>query len=79
MNATLENPDLAASMPAPGKRKTAKILIVDDEPPVRRFIELTLRAVGYEQIIFGTEISASLYQLGSDEAMSPGPSRATHG
>lgn len=58
MNATLENPDLAGSMPAPGKRKTAKILIVDDEPPVRRFIESTLRAVGYEQIIFGTSGSA---------------------
>ncbi len=58
MNATLENPVLAASVPTPGKRKTAKILIVDDEPPVRRFIESTLRAVGYEQIIFGTSGSA---------------------
>ncbi|MES2470306.1 MAG: response regulator [Verrucomicrobiota bacterium] len=58
MNATLDTPVLAGSMPAPGKRKTAKILIVDDEPPVRRFIESTLRTVGYEQIIFGTSGSA---------------------
>ena len=58
MNATLENPVLAESVPIPGKLKTAKILIVDDEPPVRRFIESTLRAVGYQQIIFGTSGSA---------------------
>ncbi len=58
MNAALENPILAESLTAPRKLKTAKILIVDDEPPVRRFIESTLRSVGYEQIIFGTSGSA---------------------
>ena len=58
MNATLENLIFAESVPSPRKLKTAKILIVDDEPPVRRFIESSLRSVGYEQILFGTSGSA---------------------
>lgn len=58
MNASLEHPPSADSATTLRKLKTAKILIVDDEPPMRRFIESTLRAGGYDQLIFGTSGSA---------------------
>lgn len=38
--------------PAPRERLRGKILVVDDEPAVRRFIELGLRSGGYEDLIF---------------------------
>ena len=31
-----------------------KILVVDDEPMIRKFIESTLRAGGYQEVIFST-------------------------
>lgn len=31
-----------------------KILVVDDEPMIRKFIESCLRAGGYDEVIFGT-------------------------
>jgi CheY-like chemotaxis protein len=37
---------------APPKGKGRKILVVDDEPLVREFIDATLRSRGYEDLIF---------------------------
>ena len=36
------------------KAKARRILIVDDEPLVRRFIEASLRADGYDELLFGS-------------------------
>lgn len=52
MTTTLERkskPDLG---PAPARTKGGKILVVDDEPLMRRFIELGLQAGGYGDMIF---------------------------
>jgi CheY-like chemotaxis protein len=38
--------------PVSARAKGKKILIVDDEPLVRRFIEQTLRSKGYEDLVF---------------------------
>lgn len=41
-------------IPAPAVRKSGRILVVDDEPPMCRFIEAGLRAAGYADIIFSS-------------------------
>ena len=48
MNRVLENLPAA---PAVAKHSGARILVVDDEPLVRKFIETSLRGGGYEELI----------------------------
>ena len=52
MTTTLERKSTPDSGPAPARTKGGKILVVDDEPPMRRFIELGLQAGGYGDMIF---------------------------
>ena len=40
------------TIPVPARRTGGKILVVDDEALVRRFIEMSLRSGGYEDVIF---------------------------
>src|SRR5688572_10602218 len=42
------------SYPSAVQAKAQRILIVDDEPLVRRFIESSLRAGGYEELLFAS-------------------------
>lgn len=44
----------APILPAPRARRVGKILVVDDEPQMRRFIEQGLRAAGYEDVVFSS-------------------------
>jgi CheY-like chemotaxis protein len=41
-------------IPIPLTRRSGKILIVDDEPPICRFIELGLRAAGFNNLVFSS-------------------------
>ena len=52
MTNTLQRKIRLETVPVPARRNGGKILVVDDEPPVLRFIELTLRAGGYENLLF---------------------------
>lgn len=58
MNAVVENTDHSELTNASVKTKTTKILVVDDEPMMRRFIEASLRAAGYDELIFSSSGSA---------------------
>jgi len=42
----------AFRIPAPVPRRSGRILVVDDEPPVCRLIEKILRSAGYDDILF---------------------------
>ena len=53
MNGLL-NPPVPAESGETAARKPQRILIVDDEPLIRAFIEASLRAAGYDQLIFST-------------------------
>src|SRR5262245_24687585 len=46
------------SIASSAKARGTKILVVDDEPLVRQFIDASLRSFGYENIIFCTSGSA---------------------
>jgi CheY-like chemotaxis protein len=52
MNATLPPLLPTQAVPIPMTRRTGKILVVDDEPAVCRFIELGLRNAGFNNLIF---------------------------
>ena len=52
MTTTLERKCKPDPGPAPARTKGGKILVVDDEPLMRRFIELGLQAGGYGDMIF---------------------------
>ena len=51
---TATHPFKDSLFPAPGARRSGKILVVDDEPPMRRFIEQGLRTAGYEDVVFSS-------------------------
>lgn len=52
MTTTLQRNLKPESGPVPARTKGGKILVVDDELPMRRFIELGLQAGGYGEVIF---------------------------
>src|SRR6187200_637423 len=52
MTTTLQRSHRPDTGPVPVRTRGGKILVVDDEPPMRRFIELGLQAGGYGEVIF---------------------------
>lgn len=54
MNPTLEIAGPPREMAGAARANTQKILVVDDEPLVRNYIAASLRAGGYDNLIFGS-------------------------
>jgi len=54
MTAAVPSKISADLIPAPVSRRSGRILVVDDEPPICQLIEKILRAAGYDDLIFSS-------------------------